>query len=187
MKHLLTHAASLTLGISALLNQETSAAPIFGDISFSGSYTINNPNLMLATAFTSFSGVTVSAGPTGDYTGLDGAIANWSPFSFDPFSGSIVPLWAIPSQPGTSFDVLTLNLVSESPISLHFTGSGVAHKAGQDDTEGDWTLNVFTLGTTFSFLSGFSATGSTSVPEPSAALLVVASCGALLVRRWREQ
>ncbi len=150
----MTLAAPLALGIAALLNQQASAIPITGEISFSGSYTINNPNLALATAFTSFSGVTVSAGPTGDYAGLAGAAVTQTPFTFDPFPvGGVVPLWTIPSQPGTSFDLLALNVAFESPTALLLTGTGIAHKTGRDNTAGTWILSANTLGTTFSFSS----------------------------------
>ena len=159
----MTLAAPLALGIAALLNQQASAIPIVGEISFSGSYTINNPNLAAATAFTSFTGVTVSAGPTGDYAGLAGAAVTMAPtgFSFDPFPvGGVVPLWTIPSQPGTSFDLLALNVAFESATSLILTGSGIAKKTGKDNTPGTWILSANTLGTTFSF----SSTNS-SVPD----------------------
>ena len=157
----MTLAAPLALGIAALLNQQASAIPIVGEISFSGSYTINNPNLSIATAFTSFTGVTVSAGPTGDYSGLAGAAVTQTPFTFDPFpAGGVVPLWTIPSQGGTSFDLLALNISFESPTALLLTGTGIAHKAGKDNTPGTWILSANTLGTTFSF----SSTNS-SVPD----------------------
>ena len=105
MKPFLTFAAPLVFGISGLLSHEASAAPIVGEISFSGSYTIDNTNLSLATMFLSFSNVTVSSGPTGDYLGLDGAAVTHSAFTFDPLPVvGVVPLWTIPSFPGTSFD-----------------------------------------------------------------------------------
>ena len=157
----MTLAAPLALGISALLNQEASAIPIVGEVSFSGSYTINNSNLALATKFNTFTGVTVSALPTGDYSGLAGAAVTMTAFTFDPFPvGGVVPLWTIPSSPGTSFDLLALNVAFESPTALLLTGSGIAHKTGRDDTPGTWVLSANTLGTTFSF----SSTNS-SVPD----------------------
>ncbi len=150
----MTIAAPLVVGISALLSQNASAIPITGEVSFAGSYTINNPNLALATAFTSFSGVTVSLAPTGDYAGLAGSAVTMTPFTFDPFpAGGIVPLWSIVGSPGTTFDLLALNVAFESPTALLLTGTGIARKTGRDNTPGTWILSANTLGTTFSFSS----------------------------------
>ena len=177
----MTIAAPLALSISALLNQEASAIPIVGEISFAGSYTINNSNLALATSFNSFTGVTVSAAPTGDYAGLAGASVTQTAFTFDPFPvGGVVPLWTIPSQPGTSFDLLALTVAFESPTALLLTGTGIAHKAGKDNTPGTWILSANTLGSTFSF----SSTNS-SVPDggTTVALLGMALVGVEGLRR----
>ena len=179
----MTFAAPLVLGISALLSQDASAIPIVGEISFAGSYTINNPNLALATAFTGFSGVTVSAAPTGDYSGLAGTGVTMSVtgFTFDPFpAGGVVPLWSLVSQPGTTFDLLALNIAFESPTSLLLTGTGIAHKTGRDNTPGTWVLSANTLGTTFSF----SSTNS-SVPDggTTVALLGIGLVGVEGLRR----
>lgn len=157
----MTIAAPLALGISALLNQQASAIPIVGEVSFSGSYTIDNANLAAATKFNSFTGVTVSANPTGDYAGLAGSSVTHSAFSFAPFPvGGVVPLWTIPSSAGTSFDLLSLNIVLQNSTALLLTGTGISHKAGKDNTPGTWILSANTLGSTFSF----SSTNS-SVPD----------------------
>ena len=185
MKPLLTFTAPLVLSISALLSQQAAASPIVGEISFAGSYTIDNPNLTLATKFLSFSNVTVSAGPTGDYLGLDGASVTHSAFTFDPFPvGGVVPLWKIPSSPGTSFDLLTLNVEFESPSILLLKGTGIAHMTGRDNTPGTWILSANTLGTTFSFSSTDASAGS-AVPEPGTALFGLALSGVAASRRRR--
>lgn len=177
----MTFAAPLVLGITAMLSQEASAIPIIGEISFAGSYTINNPDLSVATAFTGFTGVTVSAAPTGDYSGLAGTGVTQNAFSFDPFpGGGVVPLWSLVAQPGTTFDLLALNIAFESPTSLLLTGTGIAHKTGRDNTPGTWVLSANTLGTTFSF----SSTNS-SVPDggTTVALLGMALVGVEGLRR----
>lgn len=164
----MTLAAPLALGISALFSQHASAIPIVGEISFAGFYTVNNPNLALATSFNSFSGVTVglgATGATGDYAPLSGADVTMTPFSFDPFPvGGVVPLWTIPSSPGTSFDLLALNVAFESPTALLLTGTGIAHKTGRDNTPGTWILSANTLGSTFSFSSTNASVGN-RVPD----------------------
>ena len=175
----------LVLAFACLLNREASAAPIVGEISFSGSYTIDNSDLSLAKKFLSFDNVTVSALPTGDYLGLDGAAVTHSAFTFDPFPvGGSVPLWSIPSAPGTSFDLLTLNVEFRSSSILLVKGTGIAHKAGRDNTSGEWILSANTLGTTFSF-SSTNASEQTAVPEPGTALFGLAILGVTTIRRRR--
>lgn len=180
----LKFAAPLVLCISALLNHESAAAPIVGEISFAGSYTIDNTDLTLATKFLSFSNVTVGASPTGDYLGLAGASVTHSAFVFDPLPvGGIVPLWTIPSVPGTSFDLLTLSVEFESSSLLLLKGTGIAHKAGRDNTPGTWILSANTLGSTFSFSS--TNASQSAVPEPGTALFGLALMGVTAIRRRR--
>ena len=187
MKLLITFVAPLMLGISGFLCHETSAAPIIGEISFSGSYTIDNSNLVLATKFLSFSGVTVSVGPTGDYASLAGASVIHSPFTFDPLPvGGVVPLWSIPSSPGTTFDLLTLSVDFETPTILLLTGEGIAHLAGRENTPGNWILSANTLGSTFSFSStNASPPNALPIPEPGTVLFGVAILGVAAIPRRR--
>ena len=187
MRRSINFFAPLVLGISALLCDAASAAPIVGEISFSGSYTIDNSNLTLATKFLSFSNVTVSLGPTGDYAGLAGLPVTHMPFTFDPLPvGGVVPLWSVPSSPGTSFDLLTVSIDFESPNILLLTGQGIAHKAGRDNTVGSWILSANTLGTTFSFSSTNASPPSTRpIPEPGTVLFGIALLGVTAIRRRR--
>ena len=184
MNRFMTFAAPLVLGLTGLLNQESSAAPIVGEISFAGSYTIDNPNLTLATQFLSFSNVTVSSGPTGDYFGLEGAAVTHSAFTFDPLpGGGVIPLWTIPSFPGTTFDLLTLSVEFELSSILLLKGTGLAHMAGRDNTPGIWILSANTLGSTFSFSSTNASQGA--VPEPGTVLFGLALVGVTAFRRRR--
>ena len=187
MKRSITFAAPLALAVSSLLCAKTFAAPIVGEISFSGSYVVDNSNLSLATKFTSFGNVTVSLGPTGDYTGLAGVSVTHSPFTFSPLpAGGVVPLWSIPSQPGTSFDLLTLSVDFKSPTILLLTGKGTAHMAGRDNTPGTWILSANTLGSTFSFSStNASNPNPPPVPEPGTVLFGIAILGVTAIRRRR--
>ncbi len=183
MRHFITSAAPLVLVLSGLLSDDASATLIAGEISFAGSYTIDNTDLTFATRFLSFTGVTVSANPTGDYFGLAGAAVVHSAFSFDPLPvGGVVPLWSIPSALGTSFDLLTVNIDFESPSILLLTGTGTAHMAGRDNTPGTWILSANTLGSTFSF-SSTNASIPAAVPEPGTALFGLALVGIAAIRR----
>ena len=185
MKTPITFVSPLVLAIACFLSREASAAPIVGEISFSGSYTVDNSNLLLATKFLSFSNVTVSALPTGDYLGLDGAAVTHSAFTFSPFPvGGAVPLWTIPSAPGTSFDLLSLTVEFQSSSILLVKGTGIAHKAGRDNTPGNWIFSANTLGSTFSF-SSTNASEPSPVPEPGTALFGLAILGVTTIRRRR--
>lgn len=177
----------LLLCLNGLFCHKTVAAPIVGEISFSGSYTVDNTNLTLTAKFLSFSDVTVSLGPTGDYAGLDGISVTHSPFTFDPLPvGGVVPLWAVSSSPTTNFDLQTLNVDFESPSLLLLTGKGIAHMAGRDDTAGSWILSANTLGSTFSFSStNASPLNTPPIPEPGTALFGMALLGVAAIRRRR--
>ncbi len=181
MKNIMTIAAPLVLGITSLLSHNASAIPIVGEVSFAGSYVVDNSNLLTATKFTSFSGVTVSALPTGDYAGLAASSVTMTPFSFDPFPvGGVVPLWTIPSVPGTSFDLLAISVTRLNASTLVLSGSGIAHKAGKDNTPGTWVMTANTFGQTFSFSST-----NASVPDggTTVALLGIGLVGVEGLRR----
>ena len=185
MKTRITLLSPLALAVVCFLDREVSAAPIVGEISFSGSYTVDNSDLLLVTKFLSFSNVTVSALPTGDYLGLDGAAVTHSAFTFNPFPvGGAVPLWSIPSSPGTSFDLLALSVEFKSSSIVLVTGTGIAHKAGRDNTPGNWIFSANTLGSTFSF-SSTNASNPPAVPEPGTALFGLAILGVTAIRRRR--
>jgi hypothetical protein len=128
------------------------AAPISGIVSFSGGVTVDNSNLTLATRFTSFAGVTVAQGATGDYSGLTpGLTVAMTPFSFAPFPGQVARLWQC-SQGGVtySFDLTTLRIDSRFTRALFLSGTGVARITGYDDTPGTWSFSM-QGSTSFSF------------------------------------
>ena len=166
-----------------LLCQQAAAIPIAGEISFTGKYTLDNADLALATAFTSFSNVLVSDG-TGDYVGTTGASVNYSPFVFDPLAASgVTPLWEF-TLGGTaySFDLLSVSVMTpRNPYFLVLNGSGTANITGFDSTPGEWILSANSFGTTFSF----SASNQAHVPEGGAtiALLGLALVGVEGLRR----
>ena len=114
------------------------AVPIHGEISFAGSYSIDNANLNLATKFNSFTTVTVGDGPIGDYAGTAGQPVTMQGFTFSPFSSAVVPLWTFTVGGTTySFDLDALSIDFRSTKALALSGSGVAHVTGRDDTLGD--------------------------------------------------
>src|SRR5208283_3293006 len=78
------------------LNQAVRAAspPINGVVSFyTGSYTMDGP-LATATAFTSFTNVSIT-GEQGPYTNASlSTPVSYSPFTFNPPAASVIPLWS---------------------------------------------------------------------------------------------
>lgn len=158
-----------------LLCSRAGAVPINGEISFSGSYTVDNPDLSLATKFNSFSSVEVELGPTGSYAGTAGAVVTMTPFTFDPFGGPVLPQWTFTSGATTySFDLTFVSVAFESATALVLEGSGLAHISGgvYESTPGLWNLSANTLGSTFSFSSGTATVGTaetrTAVPDTGA-------------------
>src|SRR5437763_609315 len=96
-----------------LFSQQAQAGPIVGGISLAGTYVTNTGNLNIATAFTSFPGVIVTS-VSGSYTGVgtlgSSPSVTMNPFSFNPFSSSVTPLWIFIAPISTySFDLTVLS------------------------------------------------------------------------------
>ncbi len=157
------------------------AVPINGDISFTGAYTIDNTSdLSAATAFLSFSGVTVTTGEaTGAYAGTDGTSVTFQPFAIA--DAGVTPLWTFTIGAVTfSFDATTITKPFANTNNLVVEGVGVAHITGFDDTPGFWSITANKAETSFSFSSSAS-----TVPEPAAIGVAALGLATLLVRRRR--
>src|ERR1700747_1602914 len=89
---------AILISACALLTQQAQAVPtpITGGISLGGGYSTNTGDLNTATSFTSFTGVFVTS-VSGSYgsvpTGMNSPVVTQNPFSFNPFSASVMPLW----------------------------------------------------------------------------------------------
>lgn len=148
------------------------AIPIVGGISFSGTQTTDNPDLSMATAFTSFTDVTVSGVGTGSYpVALNGHDVAFTPFTFDPASLPISPLWTLTEGEATySFDATGLTIgAGRTSNLLTLYGSGIAYITGYDPTPGNWYFSANQGGGTASFSS--SAVALNAVPEPATLFL----------------
>ena len=102
------------------------AASISGEISFAGSYTVNNPNLSSASQFTSFTDVIVADAPTGDYAGTANSAVTMTTFEFKPLlnPAPVEPLWTFTAGSTTySFDLNTINIDFSSADVLVLTGT----------------------------------------------------------------
>ena len=160
------------------------AGPIFGEISFEGSYTVDRADLRLATRFNSFNHVTVADDPTGSYAGLGGEDVTMNGFNFAAFPTTGVTWWYLNSAPTTSFDLLTLSIDFRSRYVLVLSGTGVARMGG-DEELGNWVITANSLGSTFSFSATQDAVPS-DVPDEGASIwLSVAGLALAFVGAWK--
>gem|GEM_PF-4682497 len=163
----------------------TFAVPIsiVGDVSFTGEYTVDNANLLLATKFTSFSNVIV-ADPNGAYAGTEGAPVTFTaPLMFaSPTLPSV--LWTFDFGGNTyELSMLTLTVPFKTKNILVMEGEGIARITGYEDTPGYWNLTANRAGASFSFSSSASV-----IPEPTSFMLTglgLVAAG-LLRRRLRH-
>lgn len=131
------------IGLSAVATVQ--AIPITGEIDQSGTATLNNVNLGLASAATAFTGVTVGGTPTGSFTGTVGTGVTWSGFSWP--GGSANPLWTFMSGGWTyTFVLLTDSVSSQSATFLNLLGSGTLSITGAgspySSTTGAWSFTI---------------------------------------------
>jgi len=160
---------SLVLAISGFaLNAEAIPTGISGNLSFSGTTTINSSSFVTATKFLSFQDVVVGAPSSlsGDYAGTSGAAVTVTPFTWSPPTAStpLDPLWTFVSGGDTySFDLSVLHLDYASPTGLLLSGLGTAIITGPGtdriDTSGTWDFSAQTLGQ-----SSFTFSATTDVP-----------------------
>jgi hypothetical protein len=179
--------------VSAWLATGAVGATILGQVSFTGTVTLDAP-LATATAFTGFSNVQVDVG-NGDYA-VPATVPVNTPvtitaFSFAPFTPPVAPLWNF-SVGGTAytFDLSSLVVERTTLAGNHFlslSGLGVARITGFEDTLGDFAFTaqqaVGAVGTTVTF-SVENVVPSMTVPEPGVGVLGFLGWG-LLVRRRR--
>lgn len=167
--------ASLVLAVAGLtLNSQAIPTPITGDISFSGTATINSTSFVTATGFTWFQDVFVGAPSalTGDYAGTSGAAVTMQSFIWAPPTAStpINPLWTFVSGGNTySFDLSVLHVDYASPTGLLLSGLGTAHITGQGleklDTTGNWNFSAQTLGGASFTFSSTTTVAAQGVPD----------------------
>lgn len=170
-----------------LLTTTTRAELINGALSFTGGYTVDNPNLSVATKFTGFNNVTVLVGSDyGAYAGTGGSAVTFTPFTFNPAQSGVTPLWTFTISSTTySFDATSIKVDFAAENVLALSGEGVAKIDGMDDTVGDWTITANKLDSSFSFSSS-----AVAVPEPGtilAGVLLLLPFGATTIRVLRRK
>ena len=160
---------SLVLAVAGFaVNAEAIPTTISGNLSFSGTTTINSGSFVTATKFLSFQDVFVGAASSlsGDYAGTSGAAVTVTPFTWSPPTAStpLDPLWTFVFGGDTySFDLNVLHLDYASPTGLLLSGLGTAIITGPGidkiDTSGTWDFSAQTLGQ-----SSFTFSATTDVP-----------------------
>lgn len=172
------------LAVLAALAPQTHAAFISGTVDFIGTTAIDGTGPLTATAFTSFSGVTVDFG-TGSYAGTVGDTATIKPFSFNPPSSPMTGLWSFSSGGTTySFDLQTLVKDSQGVPAdapglgvIRVSGTGIAHATGLSDTPASFVLHASGGLADLELAFGASATAiPPGVPDTGATLSLL-SCG----------
>ena len=162
------------------------ATPITGSIGFSGTWaptsgtvaTTGGVNVLTDTAYVIPTSQNNSYSNAGRFQA-----ATYNDFSWNPASVPITPLWSFTlNSIFYSFNLLTINLVSQSATGIVLSGTGLAHIDGFTDTQMIWSWSGDSNGNPFVF----SSTSAQVVPEPASMLLLgvgLVAIGAIARRR----
>jgi hypothetical protein len=164
--------ASLVLLLIFGMAANASALPLMtGGVSFSGNDAVDTGNVLTATKFTSFSGVTITTG-SGTWLGAGGTSATFAPFTFSPPS-NVTGLWSF-TFGGVTYSLnalsstMTFSRESGDIPALDVTGTGtIFASTGFDPTPGAYKITAQQGDVTFSFSSS-----SKALPEPLTLILL---------------
>jgi hypothetical protein len=141
------------------------ADPIDGGISFSGNVTVNTGDIDTADWFTAFNSSSVTS-LNGSYVGVAGlnisSLAAMNlPFSWDPASGPLAPLWQTAGfvANGDRAAITSYNQPGDGTLTIH--GTGMLHLTGFDPTMGTWILSVTEVSSTL----GYSFSAGSNLPR----------------------
>lgn len=179
---------SLPVVMAGLLTSafDIQAQGISGTIQFSGGALLDNANLALATQFLQIYGPTgpgsnpgvLASTETGNYLGIpNGTPAAFTPFTFNPAAGSVIPLWTLTIGATTySFDATSVTVAYQDSYFLDIAGTGVAHITGMQDTAGTWSItDTGGNGSEPVFTFGAATQVGPIVPEPSTMAILALS------------
>ena len=193
MKTIKSYLGALAAVSLLLMAGAVSAAPISGDVTFTGSWEAKAADKttdvgIMEAVHIKFLNARVDAA-LGDFAGpdSDGSVASFTDFTFDPFEGPVTPLWTIVVDGTTfSFDLENVTHSRQSASLLLLSGTGTITasgpgSAGFDATEFMWAFSGNSTGSILSF-----SAVSVNVPEPSVVGLLglgLIAMGAVGVRR----
>jgi len=174
-KAFLQFAGILAVAAGLLGASSAAAATITGGVTFSGLANTDGP-ITTATAITSVPNFNVLAG-TGDYAAIPfNTAGTMTGFGFNPSTTPITPLWSFTFGGLTySFDLLTINVDSQTANDITLSGTGVAKITGFTDTPGNFflTLNPPDVNSGAGYRFGFSSGVDTNVPEGGSAIALL--------------
>jgi hypothetical protein len=178
MKKLGILTLSAVMGL-ALAPTSALADPIVGSVGFGGEFVPTpGPGLDGTTTGLDFKNPALVTAGDGDYAGTFGSQVTFTDFTFDPFGGSVSPLWTFMSGGKTfSFDLESVAIEDRASNFLFLSGTGTLHIDGKDDTAGTWSFSADHASNsgvfTFSSNSGVpGGEGEGAVPEPASLLLL---------------
>ena len=176
-KSILKFAGALALAVG--LTASASAAYIKGSIEVDAQTVTATPQPLSTSTQLNFTNGYVSQG-AGDLAQMVSAfpsltLATWaSPLVFNPFpAAGYTPVWTATKTTTNgvvtaSFDLLTLNIVSQSNTFLELSGTGIMKLTGFQDTPGVFRISGDQAAQTF----GFSSTAN-SLPEGGSAIALL--------------
>ena len=133
-----------------------------------GSVSLDNPSLGLATTAMAGTG-TVSPVSTGDFTTYIWSNVAYSQFSWNPSSAPVIGLWTIP---GGSFDLSSLQIISQDNFFLNLSGTGVLNFTGFDATPGTWSYQITQSNGAPAAQFGFQSTNA-SLPDGGTTVILL--------------
>lgn len=162
-----------------LLCQQTNAVPISGSIQFAGSASASGPSGSNPVTI-HFSDPWQTVAGSGLYT----TVPPMTSTTFNDFTfigdgtgamllGPDMPIWTFTiGATHYSFDLLALTNGRVQSNSMDFTGTGIAHLTGFDDTPATFALEG--AGTNFNFVLSSSTTSVPSTPDGGATIVMLA-------------
>jgi hypothetical protein len=182
--------AILTLGL-LLVCQQTHAIPINGSIQFAGSSTATGPSGVNPVTI-HFIDPWQSLPGTGTYASVPpGTPTTFNDFTFigDGTSAMLLapdmPIWTFTIGATTySFDLLMLTNGHVTSTMMDFSGTGIAHITGFDDTPATFALEG--AGNDFNFVLSSSTTAAPASTPDSGKTVVMLAAGLLLVELVRR-
>lgn len=175
--------------VSMTLVQNASAVAISGKVDMVGTLNLNTTSLATASTVTSFGPAAVIPTPNGAFIGTAGSAVTFTPFSWNPQSTPVIPLWSFVSGGWTyTFDLNNISFVFQNASFVNLAGEGILNITGLGSpytpTQGKWTFTITSAGSDPNFRFGF-VSSTAAVPDGgmTVALLGLALVGVEGLRR----